>query len=220
VRVRVSDSRRTETWEADKAIITVPVWLLRDRRAPGRIRFLPGLDTKQRALERIGIGAVQKLVLTFRRRFWEAIQPFGDFLMLHATLQPVPTWWTMRPERSSRLVGWVGGPAAERLGRLPAEARLDVALGSLAAGLGIQRRIVEEQLTGWHHHDWLRDPWSGGAYSYGLTGGLEAWRTLSRPLENTLFFAGEGTAASGYNGTIEGAIATGWRAAREVLGDS
>jgi len=219
VRVRGVHAGGTETWEANKAIVTVPVWLLGRSPAAGRIRFVPGLDTKQRALARIGIGTVQKFVLTFRERFWESVPPFDDLLMLHAIDQPVPIWWTPRPVEASHLVGWVGGPSAERMGRLAPDARLDTALSSLAPGLGIHRRQVEQQLTGWYHHDWLRDPWSGGAYSFVITGGLEAWRTLARPLDNTLFFAGEGTAAHGYNGTIEGAIATGWRAAREVLGE-
>lgn len=215
VRVRATHSHGSETWEADKVIITVPVWLLQN----GRIRVRPGLDARYRALEKIGIGVVQKFVLTFRQRFWESIQPFDNLLMLHAIDQAVPTWWTMRPLKAAHLVGWVGGPSAERLGRRSPDERLNVALRSLASGLGTPRLAIEEQLTGWYHHDWLRDPWSRGAYSYVLTGGLDAWRTLSRPVEDTLFFAGEGTAAHGFNGTIEGAIATGWRAAREVLGE-
>jgi monoamine oxidase len=217
VRVRASGEAGQETWEADKVIITVPVWLLDGSR--GRIRFAPGLDSRRRALERIGIGAVQKFLLTFRRPFWESIPPFDDLLMLFAIDQPVPTWWTPRPRKDAHLVGWVGGPSAERMGRLSPEARLERALGSLASGLGIPRRVVEEDLTGWWHHDWLKDPWSRGAYSYIRTGGLEVWRSLARPLDDTLFFAGEGTAAHGFNATIEGAIATGWRAAREVLGE-
>jgi monoamine oxidase len=215
VRVRATHSRGSETWEADKAVITVPVWLLQN----GRIRFRPGLGSRRRALEKIGIGAVQKFVFTFRQPFWESIEPFDNLLMLHAIDQKVPTWWTLRPLKAAHLVGWVGGPSAERLGRRSIEARLKAAIDSLAAGLGIPARLIEAELTGWRHHDWLRDPWSRGAYSYVLTGGLDAWRTLSRPIEGTLFFAGEGTAAHGFNGTIDGAIATGWRAAREVLGE-
>ena len=40
---------------------------------------------------------------------------------------------------------------------------------------------------------------------------------LTEPVENTLFFAGEHTDTEGHSGTVHGAIATGRRAARQVL---
>ena len=40
---------------------------------------------------------------------------------------------------------------------------------------------------------------------------------LARPIDNTLFFAGEATDVSGHNGTVHGAIASGNRAAAEIL---
>ncbi|MDQ2936691.1 MAG: FAD-dependent oxidoreductase [Acidobacteriota bacterium] len=46
--------------------------------------------------------------------------------------------------------------------------------------------------------------------------GLEAQQTLARPLDNTLFFAGEATSV-GHIGTVHGAIESGHRAAKEVL---
>jgi monoamine oxidase len=39
---------------------------------------------------------------------------------------------------------------------------------------------------------------------------------LGRPIEDTLFFAGEATDTDGHNGTVHGAIASGKRAAREI----
>jgi len=68
-----------------------------------------------------------------------------------------------------------------------------------------------------HTHDWQSDRWSLGAYSYALVGGADAHRELAAPVEDTLFFAGEATDARGHNGTVHGAIFSGYRAAREVL---
>jgi uncharacterized protein with NAD-binding domain and iron-sulfur cluster len=42
-------------------------------------------------------------------------------------------------------------------------------------------------------------------------------REFARPIAETLFFAGEATNSDGYHGTVHGAIATGYRAAAEVL---
>lgn len=38
----------------------------------------------------------------------------------------------------------------------------------------------------------------------------------ARPVEGTLFFAGEAAGAEGRNGTVEGALASGLRAAKQV----
>jgi monoamine oxidase len=66
-----------------------------------------------------------------------------------------------------------------------------------------------------YFHDWQIDPFSCGAYSYGLVGSNGAQQALGSPVEETLFFAGEATDASGHNGTVHGAIASGIRASRK-----
>ena len=71
--------------------------------------------------------------------------------------------------------------------------------------------------TGWHYHDWTADPYAHGAYSYVPAGALDAQSELGRSIEDTLFFAGEATAPGGWNGTVDGAIESGYRAAREIL---
>jgi Flavin containing amine oxidoreductase len=42
-------------------------------------------------------------------------------------------------------------------------------------------------------------------------------RELAEPIKDTLFFAGEATESEGRHATVHGAIATGHRAASEVL---
>ena len=42
-------------------------------------------------------------------------------------------------------------------------------------------------------HDWQRDPFARGAYSYVVVGGDRARETLAKPLRRTLYFAGEAT---------------------------
>lgn len=58
----------------------------------------------------------------------------------------------------------------------------------------------------------------GGAYSYPTVGGAQAARGLAAPLGDALYFAGEATVEPPANGTVEGALESGYRAAREVLG--
>jgi monoamine oxidase len=50
-------------------------------------------------------------------------------------------------------------------------------------------------------------------------GGVGSQQSLAQPVSGTLFFAGEATVSSGHHATVHGALASGERAAREVLGE-
>ena len=76
---------------------------------------------------------------------------------------------------------------------------------------------LESCLEAASFHDWQSDPFSRGAYSYAKVGADGAQKALGAPVENTLFFAGEATDTSGHNGTVNGAIASGYRAAAEII---
>ncbi len=77
---------------------------------------------------------------------------------------------------------------------------------------------LQGELESGFTHNWQADPFSRGAYSYALVGGSNAGAELGAAVDKTLFFAGEATDSSGHNGTVHGAIASGKRAAKEVLG--
>jgi monoamine oxidase len=94
---------------------------------------------------------------------------------------------------------------------------VDKSLESLSALLQVGKSHVQSRLTAAYFHDWDADPFSRGAYSYVKVGGEGCQQTLGAPVESTLFFAGEATDTSGHNGTVHGAIATGKRAATEIL---
>jgi monoamine oxidase len=76
---------------------------------------------------------------------------------------------------------------------------------------------VAARLQGWHLHNWQQDPLARGAYSYVAAGGFGSQRALAQPVADTVFFAGEATESSGHHATVHGALASGVRAAREVL---
>jgi monoamine oxidase len=80
----------------------------------------------------------------------------------------------------------------------------------------VPRREIDDVLETWVTHDWREDPWSRAAYTYVRVGGGAAQRKLAAPVQGTLHFAGEATAAE-QTGTVAGAIASGRRAARNVI---
>jgi monoamine oxidase len=93
--------------------------------------------------------------------------------------------------------------------------RVDRALASLSRALGVKRPALDERWEGSAWHDWQADPFSRGAYTYVGVGGGTAPRRLARPVQGTLFFAGEATDPDEM-GTVAGAIASGQRAARAM----
>jgi monoamine oxidase len=204
-------------------ISTLPLALLRMRPdEPGGIYFDPPLAAKADALARLEVGHVLKVVMRFRERFWEDPRvvgdtgPFGFTLCLDAGF---PTLWTPKPYLENVLVGWAGGPPAERLmGHTPAEIRT-AAINSVSKTFRVPIAKIESQLVTIHFHDWSIDPFARGAYSYPGVGDLKAPQKLAEPLHGTLFFAGEATDFQGANGTVHGAIESGYRAARELLAE-
>ena len=209
------------------AIITVPVGVLRaDPSEMGGITFIPEIPAVRDALDGLTMGPVLRTVFAFSERFWEkglrhAPRRGGIGLnslsFLHSPGTTFPVWWTQFPVRAPLLVGWVGGPPAAELGQHPDAEVERIALHDLAVHLGTTYERLAGLVRGSWMHNWERDPFSRGAYSYAVVGGSGSARKLARPVEQTIFFAGEATDTNGHSGTVEGALATGSRAARGVL---
>src|SRR5579864_4590882 len=126
-----------------------------------------------------------------------------------------PTWWTAMPDTFPIITGWAPWQSAERLESesVPVVTRALQTLGGL---LGVGNTEMERFLEIAYFHDWQADPYSRGAYSYVKVGSADAPEGLSRPVKDTLFFAGEAADITGNNGTVHGAIASARRAVIEI----
>ena len=213
------------TRTAQKVLLTLPLAVLQaPAGSTGAIEFTPALPSqKLDALQHLEMGKVFRVVLRFRHRFWDTLpspenhKTLGDMSFLFSDDEWFPTWWTGMPEKLPLMVAWAHCPSAERLSGQNDSFIVEHSLRSLGALLHIAPAKLEDELEAAHFHDWQSDPFSRGAYSYGKVGAHAAIRALGCPLEGTLFFAGEATDTSGNNGTVHGAIASGERAAREIL---
>jgi monoamine oxidase len=200
---------RTGTGEmipAESALITLPlgVWKARE------ILFEPALPKKQTAADAMQFGNVIKVTLVFRKPWW----PKANFGFIQAPDEPIPVWWT--DPRGPILTGWCGGPKADIL---PAQspARLEtIALETLQKIFGVTS--LRKKLVASHAYNWAEDPQVRGAYSYLPVDGLDLPKALAKPVKGTLFFAGEATALDAQMGTVFGALESGLRAAKEILG--
>jgi monoamine oxidase len=94
---------------------------------------------------------------------------------------------------------------------------VQAALESVRAMFGDSLPSGKAELEAAFVHNWERDPFACGAYSYvGVGHNSDARRELAAPLDDTLFFAGEATDTEGEAATVTGALQSGARAAREV----
>jgi len=187
-------------FDADCAVITLPVGVLQ----AGSVVFDPRLPQHERAVASLAMGNVVKVNLILRPGLWpEEKQGF-----IHLATEQFPTWW----RNGSVVTAWVGGPKADAVDS--ALAAINSAMDSLSQIFGRDARPFVESAQ---FHNWRNDPFAYGAYSYVPVGGLTAREGLAQAVERTLFFAGEATARPGFQGTVHGAVESGFRAACEVL---
>jgi monoamine oxidase len=210
---------------AEQVIVTLPLGVLTaPEESEGRVTFDPPVPAIETASRKLEMGGVVRVALRFDEPFWKSGRfskqhggaQFNETTFVQALEQmPFPVWWTPYPLEAPMLVGWTGGPLSWDLSRKPDEI-VDVAVRSLAKVLGTTRSTVSRHMLASFTHDWINDPFARGAYSYVAVGGSGASAVMARPIERTLYFAGE-HASSGRNGTVDGAIASGFRAADQVL---
>ena len=205
--VRVSDAKGAEH-RARAVVVTVPLPVLQD----DDLRIEPAVPALHRAASRLVMGHVARVSVVVKERFWE--KKHAELSYLHTPTRPITVWWTQHPIAVPVLTAWTGGPPA--LDVLRSGDVEGVALDELARAFRLRRARVDAMVEATYTHDWTREPHVRGAYSYVGVGGASAPRALTRPIGGTVFIAGEATETEN-GGTVEAALASGARAARQVL---
>ncbi len=212
--IRLRRAGNGGTAVAPKVIVTVPLGVLQATPGEtGAIRFDPEPENLQAARQGIVTGHAERITMRFRRPVWEDRPEFARLGFLISGETWMPTWWTTSTVHSPVITGWTGGPAADRGEGVAG------ALRTLSKLLAKPESDLAGELVAWHTHDWRSDPFARGAYSYVQVGGMESQRRFGEPLLDTLYFAGEAVDADGHSSTVHGAIASGERAARLILGN-
>lgn len=202
---------------ADAAIVTVPLAVL----ASDAIRFDPDLGDHRAALGRLAMGQVVKLVLCL-----DHLDGLGAPLptevgpealaFVHADAAAFPTFWIRSRGGAHQITLWAGGPHAIALARFGLDELVDRAVDEIAGALGLARATLAAAIEHAHHRDYAHDPFARGAYSYTRVGGMGATELLARAPGPRLVIAGEATDTD-YEGSVAGALASGIRAANQVL---
>lgn len=204
VTVTTKESRFT----ADAVIVTLPLGVLKQQ----GVSFQPALPAeKQRAINALGMGVLNKCYLRFPQAFWPENVDWLEYIA------PKPGAWSqwVSFQRGLKLPILLGFNAADRgreLESLSDQQIVQSAMETLQGIFGANiPQPVDYQIT-----RWASDPFTGGSYSFNALGSSPAMRdALAKPIAQQVFFAGEATERS-YFGTAHGAYLSGVRAASEV----
>ena len=199
------------TFEVAAAIVTVPLGVLKS----GSPVFQPALPRRnRRAIDRLGMGVLNKTCLLFDDVFWDGFRDRHVELIGYAgaeTGQWAETLNLYPCTRQPILMMFNAGSYGARIEAMPDTEIVSQALAALVAMYGPVPRPKHALITRWRS-----DPWSYGSYSYVPVGvSFKRHLDLARPVDGKVFFAGEATHLD-YPATVHGAFLSGVRAAREV----
>jgi monoamine oxidase len=219
--IEVIDSNG-KIFSAKKVLITVPLGVLQSNpKDEAHINFSPPLPEKLEAAKSIGYGTATKVFLEFKNAFWETSEnqirttPELGFLISDT---PITAWWTQLPVRTPLLTGWLAGPNAEKNKNKSEDEMITMALDALCYIFNTNKAFLVKNLRAGKVVNWQIDPFSLGAYSYATVESTKAKKVLTKPVEDTIFFAGEALSEGIAMGTLEEALANGITTAKKLLG--
>jgi monoamine oxidase len=175
------------------------------------IEFNPPLPSAHHHMvNEISYGAVTKVLIEYRQRFWDEIGWNGRL----ATDAPIVYTWhaTSHVENEHGIItAYTGGDNARKLSALSDDERVRVAVAEIEKLFPGSSDLVENTAT----VAWLNESYTRASYMALAPGEvITHWKTLFEPA-GRLFFAGEhATAIQGY---MEGAVESGQRAASIIL---
>ncbi|TPX72697.1 hypothetical protein SpCBS45565_g00268 [Spizellomyces sp. 'palustris'] len=194
------------------------------------IVFDPPLPAwKLGAIDRLGMGWFNKVILVFERRFWPAdMDSFGALSEPEHRLDstgglPAYTavrgrfflFWNLYPTtRLPVLCSFIAGEAAVEMEADDDETIVNKAMTVLSHIFPYEHPlppVVEQVVT-----RWSRDEFARGSYSYVANGASgDDYDHLARPTHEKIFWAGEATCRQ-HPATVHGALLSGMRVAQEV----
>ncbi|MBL1073542.1 FAD-dependent oxidoreductase [Nocardia sp. 2] len=190
---------------ADRVVVTVPPPVA------AAIQHEPPLPEYRNRLQRnTFMGTIYKAVAVYDRPFWRDDGLSGELVDLSG---PAPAAFDSSPPGGpGHLCVLVPGQRARALDRLAPAERRDTILRALAQHFGERTRHPVD----WHEKAWHLDDYVGGGYAaLPRPGHVGILATAAEPI-GPVHWAGTETAPR-WTGYLEGAVASGERAAQEVV---
>jgi monoamine oxidase len=196
------------TFQSDFAILAVPLTVAR------LIDFNSSLPlAHQKLVDEISYGAVTKVLIEYRKQFWKEIGWNGRLY----TDEPIVMTWgaTNHIEHEHGIItAYTGGKPGAELSKLSDTERIKTAVSVIEKAFPGSSDLIENTAT----VAWMNEPFTRSSYmALAPNQVTEHWQTLFTPA-GRLYFAGEH--ASPIQGYMEGAVESGQRVAKEIIGKS
>jgi monoamine oxidase len=192
--------------EAERAIVAAPPAIA------ARIELDPLPPGRPELAERLRPGALTKCMALYEEPFWRTDGLSGEAV---TDAGPVTLTFDSSPRDGSAgvLLGFVGGPEARELAKMPAAERRAPVLACFERLFGARAARPLE----YAEQTWAEEEWSGGGptSNFGPGGWTGCGPALREPA-GRLHWAGTETATV-WSGYMEGALQAGERVAAEVL---
>jgi monoamine oxidase len=205
--VIVTTVGKQESIRADQIVCTIPFSVLQN------IDISPSLSTfKKEIIKGLDYTPTTRVFLEVKQRFWESKGENGSAMtdLPIGQVQTHPMIKTGRERTRAILESHARGEDALRLDKMSNDDRLKFSLEQMSK----VHPEVSNHYAGGISKSWQLDPFSLGAYSRFLPGQITSWLPeIIRP-EGRIHFAGEHTSL--YSASMEGAIESGVRAAKEI----
>lgn len=214
-----------DVFDASHVVLTTPLGVLKSE----SITFEPLLPVwKRQAIERLGFGTLNKVILVFEKPFWNVHQDMigllrdattsnslnqGDYVQNRGRFYLF--WNCIKTSGRPMLIALMAGDAAHQA-ELLSDAQIVGEVTQQLALMFKQNPVpqpVETIVT-----RWSKDRFACGSYSYvSATSQPDDYEAMAKPTGN-LYFAGEATCGT-HPATVHGAYISGLRAASEVIND-
>ena len=207
VEVIVNIAGKQESISADLVVCTIPFSVLQN------IDISPSLSaSKKEIIAGLYYTPTTRVFLEVKKRFWESNGENGSAMtdLPIGQVQKHPMIKTGREKDRAILEAHVRGLDALQVDKMSSDNRLTFALEQMKK----VHPNISDYYEGGISKSWQLDPYSLGAYSLFLPGQITSWLPEIIRTEGRIHFAGEHTSI--YSASMEGAIESGVRAAKEI----
>jgi len=202
VRVEIAEREGRRVVAADRVVCAIPFPVLRT------VRVSPALSPgKRRAVDGLRTTSITRVYLQVRERCWarDDIAVPTDLPIMHAVDATAG-----QAGRRAVLEAFISGPSARLAAAMRPEARVAFAREhGDRVHPGLSRHVEHGTAVAWD-----ADPWALGDYAWFAPGEMRAFLPHLARAEGRIHFAGDHT--SPWPGWMQGALASGIRAAEEV----